>query len=173
MLARYGGAFATSAVLHLAVALWVAGLSLPRVAPRERPVEVTLLPPSEDSVFHGLKPVERSDPGWRVGDLSDAGRLGGSDLDRIADHVAVLFPFVTPGLDLDAFFPATAPASRLVFENPLIRKRLASPPSGGSRLLLTPPAIQAIVDKSWTRARRWAAFETIRRFCVSFDASTP
>jgi hypothetical protein len=173
MLARYGTAFATSAVLHLAVAVWLAGMPIPRVAPHERDVEVVLLSPSEDSVFHGLKPVERSDPGWRVGDLSGADRLGGSDLDRIANHVAVLFPFVTPGLDLDAFFPAPGRASRLIFENPLIRKRLTQPAPRGARLMLTPPAIQAVVDKSWTRARRWAAFETIRQFCVSFDADDP
>jgi hypothetical protein len=173
MLARYGAAFTTSAVLHLAVALWLAGLPTPSVIPRDRNVEVVLLPPSEDTVFHGLKPVERSDPGWRVGDLSGADRLGGSDLDRIADHVAVLFPFVTPGLDLDAFFPATARESRLAFENPLIRKRVTQPAPRGARLLLTPPAIQAIVDKSWTRARRWSAFATIRQFCASFDADDP
>jgi len=172
MLARYGGAFATSAALHLAVALWLSGLPIPHAAARVRNVEVVLLPPSEDRLFHGLKPVEPSDPGWHVGDFSGEGRLAGSDLDRIAGHVAVLFPFVTPGLDLDAFFPgtATAASSRLLFENPFVPKKAAQPAPRGPRLLLTPATIQAIVDKSWTRARRWDAFGTIRDVCLAFDA---
>jgi hypothetical protein len=173
MLARYGGAFATSAALHIAVALWLAGPPTPRLPlPHGRNVEVILLPPSEDRVFHGLKPVERSDPGWHVGDFSEEGRLAGGDLDRIAKHVAVLFPFVTPGLDLDAFFPGTAsaPSSRLLFENPFIRKKITQPAPRGPRLLLTPANLQAIVDKSWTRSRRWDAFATIRDFCLAFDA---
>jgi len=171
MLARYGGAFAASAALHIAVAVWLSG-SMPRAVPRELNVEVVLLPPAEDRLFHGLKPVERSDPGWHVGDYSGEDRLAGSDLDRIANHVAVLFPFVTPGLDLDAFFPGTetAVSSRLVFENPFVPKKAAQPAPRGPRLLLTPATIQAIVDKSWTRARRWDAFGTIRDFSVAFDA---
>ena len=173
MKVRYGGAFAASAALHLAVALWLTGLPIQRFHPPEHDVEVVLLPPSEDSVFHGLKPVERSDPGWQVGDVPGTGRLGGGDLDRIAEHVAVLFPFITPGLDLDAFFPAPASSSRLLFENPFVRKAVPKPIARGPRLSLTPPTIQAIVDKSWTRARRWAASETIRDFCLRFDADDP
>lgn len=176
MLARYGVAFATSAALHIALAFWLIGspgLWMPPA--QERHVDVVLLPPSEDATFHGLKPVDRTDPGWKVGDFSGDGRLAGGDLDRIADHVAVLFPFVTPGIDLDAFFPATAaaPSSHVLFENPYIRKRIVRPAAHGRRLLLTPTTIQAIVDKSWTRARRWEAFETIRDFCVAFDGDDP
>jgi hypothetical protein len=174
MLARYGGAFATSAALHTAIALWLSGSPTALMRrPQERNVEVVLLPPTEDTTFHGLKPVDRTDPGWRVGDVSGAGRLGGSDLDRIGKHIAVLFPFVTPGLDLDAFFPATAHSSRLLFENPFVRNTIVSPAAHGPRLGLTPATIQTIVDTSWTRARRWAAFETIRRFCVTFDGDDP
>ncbi len=173
MLARYGGAFAISAVLHTLAALCLIGSPTVVSPSRERAVEVVLLPPAEDSTFHGLKPVDRTDPGWEVGDLSGIGRLGGSDLDRIGAHVAVLFPFVTPGLDLDAFFPAAAHTSRLVFENPLRHKTTAPPPVHGPRLRLTPEDIQAIVDKSWTRARRWTAFHAIRDFCLSFDADDP
>jgi len=173
MLARYGGAFAISTVLHLAVALWLAGVPSAPPGARERNVEVVLLPPSEDVAFHGLKPVDRADPGWQAGDFSGDGRLAGSDLDRIADHVAVPPPHVTPGLDLDAFFPATAPASRLLFENPYVRKTTAPPAVHGPRLSLTPAMVQAIVDKSWTRARRWSAFRTIRGFCLTYDGGDP
>jgi hypothetical protein len=171
MLARYCGAFAASIVLHGAVGLWLSGLPIPHAAARERNIEVVLLPPPEDRLFHGLKPVERSDPGWNVGDFSGEDRLAGSDLDRIAGHVAVLFPFVTPGLDLDAF-PGTvrAASSRLLFENPYLPKKAARPAPRGPRLSLTPAAIQAIVDRSWTRARRWEAFGSIRDFCLAFDA---
>jgi len=171
MLARYGAAFGASMAIHAAILLCL--VDSPSVlTPRshERTVEVVLLPPAEDATFHGLKPVDRTDPGWRAGDFSGDGRLGGGDLDRIAAHIAVLFPFVTPGLDLDAFFPARASASRLVFENPFMRKGVAPPPRRQPRLELTPAAVQSLVDRSWTRARRWSAFERIRDICLTYDA---
>jgi hypothetical protein len=55
----------------------------------------------------------------------------------------------------------------------LIHERLAPPATHGPRLMLTPSTIQEIVDKSWTRARRWDAFAAIREYCVSFDAEDP
>jgi len=171
MLARYGAAFGASTAIHAAILLCLVDFPSALV-PRshERAVEVVLLPPAEDASFHGLKPVDRTDPAWRAGDFSGDGRLGGGDLNRIAAHIAVLFPFVTPGLDLDAFFPAGTPASRLLFENPFSRKGVAPPQRHRPRLELTQAAIQTLVDRSWTRARRWTAFEGIRDLCLAYDA---
>jgi hypothetical protein len=63
MLARYGGAFGTSMVLHAALAGWMAWATLvpaPALQQANSRIEVVLMPPSEDSAFPGLKPVERS-----------------------------------------------------------------------------------------------------------------
>jgi hypothetical protein len=166
MWARYVGAFGMSAATHAAIIaalVWAAYVPLP--GPRQkaaRPVEVVLLPPSEDSAFPGLKPVERSRAG-RVEDLTGEGRIAGADIDRIGGHLFVLFPFVTPGLALDAFFPSIPSSSRLTFENPYAKKPVKTEPENGHRLAMTAAQRQALVDKSWTRANRWPAFEPIRR----------
>jgi hypothetical protein len=175
MFARYGGAFASSAALHAAIVgllAWATSVPVPGPA-RERPMQVVLLPPSEDSQFRGVKPVDRADPGWQAGDVSGEGRIAGADVDRIGAHIAVLFPFVTPGLALDAFFPGSRSASRLTFENPFVKSAAPQPAAPGRSLDLTPAQIQALVDKSWTRARRWDAFEPIRSLCERYDANDP
>ena len=81
-----------------------------------------------------------------------------------------LFPFVTPGLALDAFFPAPASSARLVFENPYSRPPAAAPAQPGRRIDMDAAGRQALVDKSWTRGNRWKAFETIRQLTESGDA---
>ena len=63
MLARYGGAFGMSAAIHAAIVVALVWTTyVPPLGRRqpERQVEVVLLPPSEDTQFPGLKPVERS-----------------------------------------------------------------------------------------------------------------
>jgi hypothetical protein len=168
---RYLGAFGCSTAFHAAIAVWLAlSTFVPARAERSRRVEVVLLPPTEDSEFTGLKPVDRNNSGWRVGDFTREGSLGGANLDRIAKHVAVLFPFVSPGLELNAFFPTASSSSHLTFESPFPRPPAAKPPTRGARLDLTPERLQALIDKSWTRAGRWSAFETIRPFCNAYDA---
>src|SRR5262245_5042088 len=158
MLARYGGAFGTSMAMHAALAASLAvATAVPPPGPQNkanRQVEVLLLPPSEDSAFPGLKPVERS-RGARLDDLDREGQIAGADIDRIGGHLLVLFPFVTPGLALDAFFPSIPSSSRLVFENPYAPKPAAREEAKGRRLAMTPAQLQALVDKSWTRAHRW------------------
>src|SRR4051812_7312647 len=174
MIARYGGAFGTSMAIHAAVVAWLAlSTYIPpaRGAKIERKVEVVLLAPPEDSSFPGVKPVDRTDPGWQAGDVTGEGQIAGADIDRIGAHLPVLFPFVTPGLALDAFFPAAGSPSHLVFENPFAPRPRPAPSVRGRRLELTDQAIQALVDKSWTRARRWGAFEPIGRLVGEGDAN--
>lgn len=173
---RYAGSFGTSLAIHAAIAVWLASTTyVPPVGapPAERRVEVVLLPPSEDSAFPGLKPVERSRGGANVDDLKGEGQLAGADIDRIGAHLPVLFPFVTPGLALDAFFPSHQSSSHLVFENPYARPPAKGSPEPGRRLTLSPEALQALVDKSWTRANRWKAFVPIRRLTLDGDADDP
>jgi len=173
MWARYGGAFGTSLAVHALVAAWlVASTYVPPLGGRPKAaarVEVVLLPPAEDTAFPGLKPVERSRGRADVEGLRAEGSIAGADIDRIGGHLLVLFPFVTPGLALDAFFPGPSP-SQLVFENPYARPPAQpEPPRRGRPLAMNPAALQTLVDRSWTRARRWFAFSPIRELVEQGD----
>jgi hypothetical protein len=172
MLARYGGAFTSSALLHATVVALLAWSAFRPFSPMggQRPVRVVLLPPQEDSQFPGVQPVDRTDPGWKAGDVAGESRIAGADIERIGAHLPVLFPFVTPGLALDAFFPGPHPAS-LTFVNPYARSAARPPAVHGRALSLTPAQIQALVDRSWTRARRWDAFADIKTLCETYDAN--
>jgi hypothetical protein len=175
MLARYGGAFGTSVGLHAALAVWFGWtIVVPATAVRQadRPVEVVLLPPAEDSRFPGLKPVE-PDPAGTPADLKAEGEIAGADIDRIGGHFQVLFPFVNPGLAIDAFFPTIKSPTRLTFENPYKKAPADRTETKNRRLTLSAAARQAIVDESWTRARRWSAFATIRQMTIDGDAHDP
>ena len=172
MWARYGGAFGTSIGIHAAAAAWlIVSTSVPALrGPRSpRHVEVVLLPPAEDSAFPGLKPVDRGRGDTPEG-LKAEGQLAGADVDRIGNHLLVLFPFVTPGLALDAFFPSVPSSTHLLFENPYAKRPAVKTPAQGRRLGMSTPQLQALVDTSWTRAHRWRAFDAIRRLTLEGDA---
>src|SRR4051812_40872561 len=174
MVARYGGAFVTSAAVHAAIVAWLAWSTfIPggSTARAERKMQVVVLAPSEDSGFPGLKPVERSRAGAKHDDLAGEGEIACADIERIGGHLVVLFSFVTPGLALDAFFPSIPSPSRLTFENPYARKPAPRRTDKGRQLGMTAAALQALVDKSWTRAHRWQAFTTIRQLTEDGDAA--
>jgi len=123
---------ASSCGLYLPPLMWAT--QLPSLGPLQKPereVEVVLLPPSEDGAFPGLKPVERSRGGAPIDDLASEGEIAGADIERIGAHLFVLFPFVNPGLALDAFFPSIPSSSRLVFENPYAPKAAKAEPRRG------------------------------------------
>jgi hypothetical protein len=171
MLRRYVSAFASSAALHagvIALVVWLFTVGrVPRIVVEkpETPIRVYVLPP-EDAAFPGLKPVDRAGtPG--VGALADDQRMvsvGGFTFDagKIADRALVLFPFVSPGVALD-HFGLSPPEGALVYKRP---RRIRPGEQGGgqasSPLLLSDAALQAVVDKTWARRERWAAFEPIR-----------
>jgi hypothetical protein len=172
VVARYAGAFSTSMALHAALAVllaWPATVPSPQDGESGRHIEVVLLPPPEDSSFPGVKPVERSRAHPHGEDFTGEGPLAGADVQRIADHVLVLFPFVSPGLALDAFFRSPASSAHLVFENPYARPP-ARPARRGRRLEMNAAALQTLVDQSWTRANRWKAFAAIRQLTEDGDA---
>ena len=173
MRARYSAAFAISALFHACLAGGLVWATLER-APRvdDRAVQVVLLPPVEDSTYRGLQPIDRSDPRWKTGDFPPGSQLAGADLDRIAANVAVLFPFVTPGLALDAFFPSapSSSRSRLTFDNPFVRPRARTEPDERRGLELSPAEVQALVDHVWSRRRRWHAFDPIRHLVETHRA---
>jgi hypothetical protein len=172
--ARYGGAFGVSCLIHVGLAAWLLGTdsvpSFGSAQQAEPKMEVVLMPPTEDRAFPGLKPVERSRGGAPIDGLEREGQIAGADIDRIGGHLFVLFPFVNPGLALDAFFPSIPSTSRLVFENPYAAKASDPETQRGGRLAMTAAERQALVDKSWTRGHRWQAFQAIRQLILDGNA---
>src|SRR4051794_20672887 len=146
MLARDRGALAMSCALHAALVLWLAGPLAS--APADRPVEVVLLPPAESAVYPGLQPLAGGETGAAEG-IEAGASLAGGDLQRVAEHLAVLFPFAPPGLALVLFSPPPAAASRLVFETPFARGARPAATTRRRHLDMDAAAIQALVDQSW------------------------
>ena len=82
---------------------------------------------------------------------------------KIADRAPLLFPFVTPGLSLQRFAIATEQELRETFRDPF-----APPPRPPQRrrrppLALSDAALQALIDRSWSRRDRWTPFQEISR----------
>src|SRR4051812_45774981 len=107
---RYLPAFGTSATVHVSMVAMLAWIALhPAIqsaAPSALPVFV--LPAPEDATYLGLNPIDTASRDWNLRTGGVSGALSGAELNKIAEHAAVLFPFVTPGLSLDAFFPLEA-----------------------------------------------------------------
>ena len=170
MRGRYAAGFGASIAMHATLAAWLAWP--PPVPPAssaaETAMQVVLLAPSEDPNFPGLKPLDPRDAEWTPDPLANKEEFAIADLQRIGAHYQVLFPFVSPGLAIDALFPSLRAAPHLVFENPSARPGDAAE-SSRRPLGLTPAAVQALVDKSWSRGNRWEAFRTIRELADEHD----
>src|SRR5262245_28734898 len=86
------------------------------------------------------------------------------DVARITERAELLFPFLTPGVSLEAFKLTPKGKSDEPLGNPLLAERLreksakASPP-----LELSDTAMQRLVDDTWARRHRWQAFQPIAR----------
>jgi hypothetical protein len=171
MVRRYTAALGSSCALHVLAVLIAVWRPPPVPAPasgrRPGALTVVALPPTEDATFPGLNPVERSNRAWafppdhespplRLGDLRiDVGKIGG--------RASVLFPFLTPGLSLEHYFPVPRPSAVSSLQNPLARAQDPRDAARNQPLELSEPALQSLVDRAWTRRDRWAAFEPIGR----------
>ena len=181
MIRRYAAAIGGSLLLHLLMVAVVVWAIVPvRMTPPgragltpARTITTFIVSPTEDSTFLGLKPVDRSlpleqlsrddeSPELRIGDL----RI---DLDRIGARAQVLFPFLTPGLSLDVFLNTPQdPSLHLLNPVPGIRSSREKQPA--PPLMLDDRALQSLVDRSWARRERWAAFDPVRRAVETHDA---
>lgn len=170
---RYLPALGTSAAVHTGVVLMLVWPAVhPAVqagAPSVLPVFV--VPAPEDPVYAGLNPMDPAGRDWsQTGGVS--GTIPSAELDKIAAHASVLFPFLTPGLALDAFFPIEALAPyQGGLRNPLapVRRdtpRRRKPPA----LALEDAQMQEIVDSAWSRRDRWTAFEPVRVLAQTYAA---
>ena len=162
---------ASSLLLHLLAGLgiaWLASSGQQRPAATgqsSRAMSVFVVPPAEDPRFPGLNSIGTSQDDSlirRVGESSALSIPGFTfDFTKIADRATLLFPFLTPGLSLEHF--ALAPrrdvSERLQFsftsaQVPQSKAVRRTPP-----LMLSDTAMQALVDKSWSRRDRWDAFQ--------------
>jgi hypothetical protein len=179
---RYCSAFAGSLAIHagvIALLVWSLWSLLPNLGPAvsgtqpERTITAFVVP-REDAKFPGLNPVDPA-AGAGIRALDDDERIVSFDgftfdAGRLFERALVLFPFVSPGLSLDHF--ALKPGENRVF----VFERPASAAAGRPRdfeirpLVMSDPAIQAVVDKAWSRRERWAAFEPVRLLAARHSA---
>jgi hypothetical protein len=90
---------------------------------------------------------------------------------KIGDRALVLFPFLTPGLSLDHYLVTRHRELVSRLQNPFAQTKARQlNPKLDRPLDLSDAALQALIDRSWARRDRWAAFEPIRRIT---DAHSP
>src|SRR5262245_20934494 len=155
-----------SAALHSA--LFVALLTLstspvPVLSAPKHSIDTFVVPPPEHPVFDGLTaddPVLDLSP---LFDPNDRPRLTidafSIELNRIAEHARVLFPFVTPGLALEYFEPSD---HRLQFLQP--RESMSNQERASAERLpleISESTLQSYVDRAWSRQGRWKPFQRL------------
>jgi hypothetical protein len=160
---RLNGALLMSAAMHalvvLAFACRVPVAGHIAVAPVSALVRVVVESP-EDSSFVGLKPLKSTnrfpafDKPYQRLTFKDAK----FDLAAIATRARVLFPFVSPGLALEPFGLSSDHSLPWIQAVSAFTSKpiLDLPP-----LQLRPAAMQAVIDRTWSRHDRWAAVEPI------------
>jgi hypothetical protein len=169
---RFAG-FASSATLHiLALLLLVRVMTAPRnaVTPHQpvHSMSTFIVGPTEDSQYAGIKPTEAAREDWTLPPDAGASEISLGDfrinVAKIADHAQVLFPFVMPGIALDHFGVTPQRTLAESLANPFAPP--AANAAAGDRhrpLVLNDSALQALVDKSWSRRDRWTVFQPIAR----------
>jgi hypothetical protein len=161
-----------------AVMLW------PAAAPRQRPIAAAAAPAQAVEIFVVPEPVVGADPGltafsaghelfeFRREEGASALPLPGFTFDftRVADRAALLFPFLSPGLSLDAFGLAPQRNAERRLYNPLSQSRTDAADRAKPPLTMTDARLQAILDQSWSRRDRWTVFDPVRS---AADAYSP
>ena len=180
MQARRIAGFVSSIALHLFIALLALRHAPPPIrttlpsSPRPTPTVKLFVPPVEDETFPGLKPLDPVGEDDPLANAKDSPQL---TLDRstfnvakVKAHAHVLFPFLTPGLSWE-HLPLVPEAERHEsLHNPLMRPSAKKWEDTNRPLVLSEVALQAIVDKSWSRRDRWTAFQPIIALADSHSA---
>ena len=81
------------------------------------------------------------------------------DFEKVKRRAAALFPFLTHELALEPIRQLAATRERTGLINPYAT--VAEDTGGKPPLVVSEAAIQALVDKSWSRRERWAPFQAI------------
>jgi hypothetical protein len=177
MSTRYLSAFGSSVTLHVLAVALVTWLTVPwpekNRAVGSRTATTIIVAPPEDSRFPGLNPVAPSRDDWTISreDQASSLEIGPFDVDvsMIAERAHVLFPFVTPGLSLDHFALGPPRDVRMTLENPFAKTGARRPGSDAPPLMMADAAVQALVDRTWSRHGRWAAFKPIHQLAVNYS----
>ena len=176
MLRRYCSAFAGSLAIHagvIALIVWMLSPGSVAVIEEARRPETAIaafVVPPEDRTYPGLNPVEP--PADPIPSLSGDDRLVSLDgftfdAGKIADRALVLFPFVSPGIALENFGVHRSGAT--LYRRPRLGSKDAGAEAAMRPLVLSEAALQTLIDKTWARRERWAAFEPIRTLAWRSD----
>jgi hypothetical protein len=162
-------------MLHVLAALAVAW-PLPARPPvkASRALTVFVVPPSEDATFPGLNPLGKAQDDWTVppGVEASTFQIGDFNVDvsKISERARVLFPFLTPGLSLELFGILPRQDVRSTLQNPFANRSRRADGKAAPPLVLGEAALQSLIDKSWSRHERWAAFEPLSRLARAHSA---
>ena len=171
-------AFALSLALHLLLALaTLRHAPLPTRPPSPspaRPAITFFVPPADDEKFPGVKPLETVDENTGPARTRRAPRLTLDqftfNVAKVADRAHVLFPFLTPGISWDHLPLVPETNRQKSLENPFKRTASAKKREPANPLVLEGLALQAMVDKAWSRRDRWKAFQPIISLADGHDA---
>src|SRR6185436_20098809 len=140
----------------------------PTVVATPRHIDVVVVRPENES-FPGLAPFEPTpEPAAFERPYSPLALTNATfDLDAIAKKAHVLFPFLSPGVDLGLF--------QLRGEAALRSQYVVATGRGPARpappLTATPAQLQALIDRAWSRRQRWTAVQPILRLADTYDAN--
>jgi len=163
-----------SFVLHaIGVAALIVAARTPRAAAgtisagRSAPRTIAVFSvPRESAVIPGLNPVDlgrSADIPWNGGDSSVNIQGFRFDMRKIAERATLLFPFITPGISLDALGIAPERRTPDHLEDPFAKNlmRPADRTAERAPLRLSDKELQTLIDKAWARRERWRGFERI------------
>jgi hypothetical protein len=181
MMLRRIGALAVSSTSHfvmLALLLVASSTSSGRSStlPSSRVPSITVftVPRDDDTGPAGLNPIDATEDGairLRPGSETLALPEFTANVAKIAGRAPLLFPFVTPGLSLKRFAIAPEREIRESFHDPFAPPR--ETPSTDARrrppLTLSDAALQAVIDRSWSRRDRWTPFQQIVKLANTFS----
>jgi hypothetical protein len=158
-----------------ALALWPVELTVKPV--RQEPADsavffVESLPQTEPPSLPGLNPIDQSQDDLlsRVPGESANLSLPGFNFDfsKVAERAPLLFPFLTPGLSLERFGFAERKNEHLRMPPAFASAAHQGSDAVKPRLERSPEALQALVDKSWSRRDRWSVFQPIETLANTY-----
>lgn len=171
-------ATATSCVCHVCLVLilvWISSSTPGRSSSSYQVTHVFVQPAeaaadgppviAQDAVPDDLVDAQRNAPS----ELSLPGFT--LDVSKVALRAEALFPFLTPGVSLAQFSLAVPRTTGDSLPNPLAPRRdEARSETGRPPLALRDRALQALVDKTWSRRERWNAFQRIASLALTHNA---
>jgi len=174
-------ALAASFTLHLMALAAATAWSAPRGSrPGFRPsappsIAVFAVPPSDDSAPAGLHALDPADADVLRRSLESSIVSVPEftlNIEKIGDRATLLFPFLTPGLSLERFAIASERQMRETFHDPFAPQTAQADdrrPRTRTPLALSDAALQALLDRSWSRRDRWTPFQEIAALARTHD----